>query len=146
METFITFLESNAINKFNILWQIVRTEVRSIKDVNAKIKYVMEFLNAHPNQHNYGRVMNWTKMIGVAYPENSEQRKAFKDFEQFLVDNKNKFISFEDTPNDLTKIPTDKLQLVLKDLKTRKYGFQYKQAPKSHDVFVKNIEQELKGR
>ena len=146
MSTFKTFLESNKTDKFNIHWQIVRTKARTIKNVNDKIDYVLDFLNKHPNRHNYGRILNWIKMTGVAYPNGSEQQQAFTDALVQLEDNKDNYMSENDNINDLTDISTDDLKLVLNDLKKRKYGFQYKSVPKAHIEFVNKLEQEIKTR
>ena len=54
-------------NKFNIHWQIVRVKARSIKDVDAKVDFVMDFLNSNKNVHNKDRVSNWLKMTSYAY-------------------------------------------------------------------------------
>lgn len=146
MNNFKTFLESNTTNKFNIHWQIVRTKARSIKNVDDKISYVLGFLNKHPNIHNYNRVLNWVKMTGIAYPDNSEQQQAFNDTLIQLQNDKDNFISKDDDDNDLSIISTDDLKLVLNDLKKRKYGFQYKTVPKAHIEFVDKLEQEINNR
>jgi len=146
MLTFSNFLGENAsrANKFNIAWQIVRTNARGVKDVDKKISYVMSFLNKNKNIHNYGRVHNWLKMTGVSYK--GDQRKKFEDAVSKLESNKNKFSSAEDSANDLSKISTDDLQKVYKDLSKRKYGFQYKSVPKAHTEFLGNLKQELDKR
>ena len=143
MKDFKSFMK---VNKFNIGWQAVRTEARSIKDVNEKIKFVLDFLNNHPNIYNYERVMNWIKMTGVAYPDKSESRNAFKITEHQLRNNRQNYSSEEDDSEDLSKISTDTLRMVLDDLKKRKYGFQFKQVPPAHTAFVERLEQELSTR
>ena len=144
METFKMFCEGGKVNKFNIHWQIVRTKARRIKDATQKIEFVMDFLKSHANQYNYERVLNWLKMTSVAYPEGSEQREAFKTAIQNLPSKES--LSGIDDNNDLTKIPTEDLQLVLNDLKTRKYNFQFNRIPKDHIEFVNRLEQELQNR
>jgi hypothetical protein len=146
MKNFVTFLESTKVNKFNIGWQAARTSARSIKDVNEKIKFVLGFLDSHPNKHNYERVMNWVKMTGVAYPDKSESRNAFLNAEHQLKDNIQNYSNIDDDPNDISEVHTDVLRMVLDDLKRRKYGFQYKQTPKAHIEFVNQLEQELAHR
>ena len=46
------------VNKFNIHWQIVRVDAKSIKKVDEKIKFIINFLNSNKNIHNYERVLN----------------------------------------------------------------------------------------
>lgn len=129
-------------NKFNIRWQIVRTHVRSIKDIDAKIKYVINYLNKNKNIHNYGRVHNWLKMTGVAYKD--DKRQKFVDAVTDIEMNKNKYGATQDVDNDLTKVNHDDLMKVYKDLSKRKYGFQYKTTPKAHIDFMDKLRQALK--
>ena len=147
METFSKFVESKRTNKFNIHWQHVRASVRSIKDVTQKVEYVVSFLNKNPNIHNFNRVMNWLDMTALGYPKDSEQRQVFYDTKSQLEEQKDKFSSFEDSDNDLSKIPTPDLESVWKDLKKRKNNFMHGGVPPKDQVdFMKNLEQELQKR
>lgn len=132
---------SNKANKFNIHWQLTRTQVRKIKDVDAKIKYVLNFLNRNKNVHNYGRVHNWLKMTGVAYKD--DKRQKFVDAVSKLEANKSKYSNTADNENDLSKMSKDDLKLVYKDLSKRKYGFQYKSVPKAHTDFMDKLKKAL---
>lgn len=132
---------SNKANKFNIHWQLARTQVRKIKDVDAKIKFIMNFLDRNKNIHNYGRVHNWLKMTGVAYK--GDQRKKFEDAVSRLEANKSKYSSTDDNENDLSKMSKDDLKLVYKDLSKRKYGFQYKTVPQAHTDFMDKLKKAL---
>lgn len=132
---------SNKANKFNIHWQLTRTQVRKIKDVDAKIKYVLNFLNRNKNIHNYGRVHNWLKMTGVAYKD--DKRQKFVDAVKKLEANKGKYSNTADNENDLSKMSKDDLKLVYKDLSKRKYGFQYKSVPKAHTDFMDKLKKAL---
>lgn len=131
-------------NKFNIQWQIVRTKVRSEKDVGRKIKYVLDFLHKNKNIHNYDRVLNWLKMTGVAYK--GDKREAFEIAVEKLQKESAAYKAAEDNDSDLSKIPTEDLKMVYKDLSKRKYGFQYKTTPKAHTDFVSALEKELSQR
>ena len=51
-----------------------------------------------------------------------------------------------DMDNDLSKISTENLKLVYNDLSKRKYGFQFKTAPKDHIKFMENLKDELSLR
>jgi hypothetical protein len=143
MERFSEYLGKNAkqVNKFNIHWQIVRTNARDIKDVDDKISYVIEFLNKNKNIHNYGRVHNWLKMTSVAYK--GEKREKFVAILSKVEDNKEDYASKEDMSNDLNSIPKEDLEKVYKDLSKRKYGFQYKSVPKAHTEFLNKLEEVL---
>lgn len=145
MQSFNEFLaEASRANKFNIHWQIVRTQARDIKDPDQKINHVMKHLNSNKNIHNYGRVHNWLKMTGVAYK--GEDRKKFENATAALEKRQKEFSSTEDTGNDLSKISKEDLQKVHKDLSKRKYGFQYKSVPKAHTDFMGQLKAELDKR
>lgn len=145
MQTFNEFItEASRANKFNIHWQIVRTQARDIKDPDAKIKHVMNHLNSNKNIHNFGRVHNWLKMTGVAYK--GEDRAKFERATDALEKRKDEFSSTEDTGNDLSKVSKEDLQKVHKDLSKRKYGFQYKSVPKAHTDFMGQLKAELDKR
>jgi len=49
-------------------------------------------------------------------------------------------------PNDLTKVDIESLKMVYNDLKKRKYGFQFKNAPRDHIEFMKDLETEINKR
>lgn len=145
MQDFGNFLtEAARANKFNIHWQIVRTQARDIKDTDSKIKHVMKYLESNKNIHNFGRVHNWLKMTGVAYK--GDDRGKFEQATTSLEKRKNEFSSTEDNANDLTKVSTADLQKVNKDLSKRKYGFQYKTVPKAHTEFMSTLKDELDKR
>jgi len=145
MQSFSDFLiEASRANKFNIHWQIVRTQARDIKDPDAKIKHVMNHLNSNKNIHNFGRVHNWLKMTGVAYK--GDDRAKFEQATGALEKRKSEFSSSEDNGNDLSKVSTADLQKVHKDLSKRKYGFQYKTVPKAHTDFMDQLKSELDKR
>jgi len=146
MQSFSNFLGENAkrADKFNIQWQLARTQARDIKDVDKKISFVLSYLNKNKNIHNYGRVHNWLKMTGVAYK--GDQREKFMDAVKSLEANKNKYSSTEDTGNDISKMSTAELQKVYKDLSKRKYGFQIKTVPKAHTDFLAALKKELETR
>lgn len=131
-------------NKFSLPWQIVRVEVRSIKNVPQKINKVVAFLNDNPNVHNYERVMNWLKMTQVAYK--GEDRLLFDPAIHNLTTHKSSYASATDTEVDLAKFSTAEIQMVLKDLGKRKYGFQFSSTPKDHVDFVEALQTELAKR
>jgi len=130
-------------NKFNIHWQIVRTNARDIKDVDKKIQYVIRFLNANKNIHNYERVMNWLKMTAVAYK--GSQREKFIDVIEDIESQSSKYTNTKDMDNDFSKVPREDVEKVFKDLSKRKYGFQYKTAPKAHNDFMASLKDYLKN-
>jgi len=143
---FINIIESGPTvrtNKFNIAWQIARTNAKSIKDVDKKIQYVISFLDQNPSKENYDRVLNWVKMTGVAYK--GEDRKKFETTTSKLESNKGNYQG-ADNENDLSKVDTANLKKVHKDLSKRKYEFQFKHVPKDHVDFMKALEDEIAKR
>ena len=145
MKTFEEFItEASKANKFNIHWQIVRTQARDIKEPGAKIKHAMDYLEKNKNKHNYGRVHNWLKMTGVAYK--GDDRAKFEHATSALEKRAHEFTSEEDNDGDLSKVSTDDLRKVHKDLSKRKYGYQYKSVPKAHTDFMGKLNDELAKR
>ena len=130
------------INKFNISWQLVRVKARKIKDVENKIDFVLDFLKKNNSKENFGRIVNWLKMARLGYKD-MNKRQLFIDALNLI--GKNKYDA-RDNVNDLSLIISDDLLMVYKDLSKRKYGFQYKSAPKSHIEFVTKLEAELLRR
>lgn len=136
--------ESVRTNKFNIKWQIVRTDARDIKDPGKKLSFVLNFLKQNPNKQNYDRVLNWVKMTGVAY-KGDDRAKFEKEYDD-LKTKSDDYDREESDDNDLSKISTSELKKVYNDLSKRKYGFQYKSVPKDHTQFMAALEKELKTR
>jgi hypothetical protein len=134
------------VNKFNIPWQLVRTEARDIKDVSKKISSVIQFLKDHPNKHNYGRVHNWLRMTKLGYKSQPTEAKKFDDALEAIENKKENYSSEEDYETDIKDLSDDKLQKVYKDLKKRKYGFQIKTVPKAHTEFLSKLEREIEKR
>ena len=151
MNNFTTYFEESnknkRVNKFNIHWQIVRTQAKAIKSVKDKIQHVLSFLEENPNHHNYVRVLNWLKTTGMAYPKGSPMKQTFHDTINDLSENIEDYINkLEDTDNGLSDISTEDLKMVLKDLSKRKYDFQFKKTPQDHIDFIKAVEEELEKR
>lgn len=132
-------------NKFDITWQIRRVRARDIKDPEKKILYVMAFLEKNPNIHNASRIHNWLKMTAVSYKDQSV-RDMFEDQVNYIEDNLHKFEADIDNEKTIQDTNDEDLLLVYKDLKKRKYGFQYKNAPKAHVEFMLQLEDELRER
>ena len=137
MKKFNTLVE-NLIptSKFDMSWQLIRTQARQIKDVQSKINFVLEFLEKNPNIHNYLRVKNWVKMTKLGYKD-EQSIIEFEDAEYFLETEKAKFQSTEDNKKQLSDFSTNELNIVYKDLNKRKYNFQFNKTPVAHIEFIK---------
>lgn len=135
-----------ATNKFNFAWQLVRVQARKIKEVPAKIKHVMAYLHKHPNIHNYDRIHNWLKMTQLGYKGDSKATGHFKDALENLEKNKSKYNAPDDNHVKLSDVSTDDIKMVLNDLGSRKYDFQFGATPKAHTEFVSTLEKELERR
>ncbi len=136
-------LRESRTNKFNIKWQIVRTDARDIKDPSKKLSFVLNFLKNNPSKQNYDRVANWVKMTGVSYK--GEDREKYEKAHETLKASQDDYKE-GDEENDLSKASTSEIEKVYKDLSKRKYGFQYKSVPKDHSAFMNELENELKKR
>jgi hypothetical protein len=146
MSSFKDFYLSENVNKFNISWQLVRTEARDIKDVSEKISFVLKFLKDHPNKHNYGRVHNWLRMTKLGYKSQPKEALKFDNALETLDNKKENYSSEEDYEVDLKDLSNEKIKKVYKDLKKRKYGFQIKTIPKAHTAFLSKLEKEIAER
>jgi len=132
MTSFKDFYLCEKVDKFNISWQIVRTDARDIKDVSEKISFVLRFLKDHPNKHNFGRVHNWLRMTKLGYKSQPHEASKFDKALETLQKKEENYSSDEDYEIDIKDLSDSKLQKVYKDLKKRKYGFQIKTVPKAH--------------
>ena len=146
MKKFNTLVE-NLIptSKFDMSWQLIRTQARQIKDVQSKINFVLEFLEKNPNIHNYLRVKNWLNMTKIGYKDFTSQQK-FDEALNYLEEEKAKFQSTEDNNKKLSDFSTNELNIVYKDLNKRKYNFQFNKTPVAHIEFIKALEDELSKR
>tara|TARA_R110000824_G_scaffold1445_3_gene7292 strand:- start:3867 stop:4271 length:405 start_codon:yes stop_codon:yes gene_type:complete len=131
------------VNKFNIHWQLVRVNARAVKNVEDKIRFVINFLYENQNIHNYGRVYNWLKMTRLGYKE--LDRKLFDNALEEIVSARHgyEFASEEDNDNDLSRVSKEDLLKVYKDLSKRKYNFQYKSVPVEHVKFMDKLKEYL---
>jgi len=122
------------INKFTPAWQITRVKARDIKDPWTKLKFVTDWLDKYPTYNNYQRVLNWVRMTGLPYSDPFKtlyHNKANELTKKSWTDNTVDDMDFKNFDiNDLTK--------VFKDLRARKYGFQFK-TPQSHIKFVTQL-------
>lgn len=139
---FISRVPVTASSKFNINWQLARVAARRIPEPSKKIASVLAFLEKEPTVHNYARVLNWLKMTKFGFKD----RTVFDEAITNLKNTKEKYSSTEDIETPLEKIPLKDLQAVYRDLKARKYDFQFKATPKAHTEFVERLEKELKAR
>ncbi len=134
---------ANTTNKYNIAWQIVRTKARRIKDVDDKLRYVMQFLKENSSRENVNRLKNWAFMSRMGYRDQASKQLFTKMLDQLDVFK----CEMSDSDNtDFTNISNKDLQLVHKDLKKRKFNFQYSKVPKDHIDFMKALEQEMLER
>ena len=120
-------------NKFNIHWQVTRVKARKEKCVRVKASYVAEWYSNNMNVHNYDRVKNWFVMTAMAYK--GEKKALLLDvlsaLEKTDIEN--------DSANDFSAVSEEDLLLVYKDLKKRKYGFQFDKVPAAHVSFMEKL-------
>jgi len=124
-------------NKFNIQWQVVRVKARQKKCVREKASYVADWYSENMNTHNYDRVKNWFTMTAMAYK--GENKALLLDVLSALE----KTDIEDDSANDFGAIKEEDLWLVYKDLKKRKYGFQFNKIPADHISFMKKLTEYL---
>ena len=126
-------------SKWNIDWQLVRVQARSLKNWNEKKTFILNWYRDNPSSQNYSRVMNWVRMTCMGYkisPNDTITELKTIEVQSGLSDTTTmKHVSIED------------LQKVLKDLTKRKYNFQFKgQTPQGHIDFVETLMGEINSR
>lgn len=129
------------MTKFNSAWQLARLKAKKIKDVDQKIKSVLEYYKSNFTKSDRSRVLNWLRTTRMAYKSSPQLQQTF-DFAIRVVhsDSPTKYDN-ESKLSDLTK---QEAQDILKDLKSRKYNFQFKSTPKEHTEFVAELEKYIK--
>lgn len=133
-------METQNTDKYQIDWQIVRARAKKLNDYNEKISLVKEFILSNTTIENIERASNWANMSVLGYKNSNTQAAAtFANFVCYLDEN------FEDAvnevfENDFSKYSFADLERLLKDLKSRKFNFQYNGVPKVQEMFVEEIE------
>ena len=131
--------KSNVVNKFQIRWQLIRCQARKIKDVDLKIEFVKDFVTDYPSKENKARVKNWMVMCALPYRD-IECRLLFNEAKNYL---ETLTYSMEDEANDFEMFTEEELMVVYKDLKKRKYNFQFDKAPTTHVKFMESLKEYL---
>lgn len=131
--------KSNVVNKFQIRWQLIRCQARKIKDVDLKIEFVTDFVTDYPSKENKARVKNWMVMCALPYRD-IECRLLFNEAKNYL---ETLTYSMEDEANDFEMFTEEELMVVYKDLKKRKYNFQFDKAPTTHVKFMESLKEYL---
>lgn len=135
------------VNKFNIHWQIARVNARKIKDVRAKLLFVLKFLKNNANAHNFYRVQNWLRMTKLGYSAPADRRMFDGALEGLDKDFSKLYSSEKDSPNDLGDVALADLKAVHKDLSKRTYSFQFKSTPPvDHVKFMAKLDKHIKER
>tara|TARA_R110002126_G_scaffold223163_1_gene368221 strand:+ start:180 stop:599 length:420 start_codon:yes stop_codon:yes gene_type:complete len=128
------------VNKFQIRWQLIRTQAKKIKDVDLKVQFVIDFIIQYPSKENYARVKNWMVMSAMPYKE-AQCKMIFTEGKQLLETIE---YTMEDEANDFEMFTDQQLMLVYKDLNKRKYTFQFDKAPTTHVRFMESLKDYLK--
>lgn len=132
------------VNKFSMPWQLTRVQAKEIKDPEQKISHVLGFLKKHPTKENHGRVLNWMRMTGLGYK--GDIRAKFNKHADHLAATKDQYTHGEHGSDDISHVSDKDLEKVHKDLKNRKYGFQFKSVPKAHTAYVNKLGAEIEKR
>jgi len=68
--------KSKDITKYDLHWQVVRVEVKKLKVIDDKIKYVQAFYKKHNTSDNYERIMNWIEGLAMGYKDPKQKEKV----------------------------------------------------------------------
>lgn len=131
------------INKYNIHWQIIRGNARKQKGAKAKVDFVMYWFRENATELNKARVKNWLIMSEMGFKDYASKRY----YQKALIEIENMICSpVLDEDNNFQNIDDKNLMMVWKDLKKRKWNFQFNKAPSSHILFMGVLEMELSER
>lgn len=126
------------MTKFNPAWQLTRLKARKVKDVDQKINLVLQYYKMNQTKADLSRVLNWLRTTSMAYKSSPLQQQKFNKAMNSIV--KDAPVKY-DNESKLTDLSKQDAQELLKDLKTRKYNFQFKSTPADHIKFVNELEQ-----
>ena len=127
------------VNKYNIHWQVVRVADKNEKDIEKRIDQVFEFLMANKSKENFERVKKWLRMSPLGFKD-QQKKQLYGESLRYLTSIESMFTQ-TDRQCDFTQYTKQQLQAVYKDIAKRKYTFQSKGAPKSHNAFIDKLTQ-----
>ena len=125
------------VNKFNSAWQLVRVKAKKTKDADKKIELVITYYKNNFTKSDLNRVLNWLKTTRMGYKASPQTQQKFDVAIKALDMNPTVF----DNKSTIQELSKQEAKDILKDLKTRKYDFQFKgKAPLTHKQFVNELE------
>jgi len=131
------------VTKFNASWQLVRVQARKIKDVIAKIYFIIQYYNKNTTISDKERILNWLSMTKLGYNGAHKFNRSFFDdaYNELKKSNPTKF----DNNSKIDDLSDKEKQMILKDLESRTYSFRMgNKIPKDHIEFVKKLKVSLK--
>ena len=131
-------------NKFNASWQNVRVRAKKEKDITLKIKIVLDYVKSSCTVSDILRVQNWLNTTAMGYVKVSPEKvQLFEKAKKEVLALKPEK---EDNVSTLSDLTDQELINIQKDLKSRKYNFQFKKVPIDHTKFMELLEKEIKER
>jgi len=88
------------VNKYNIQWQLTRTNLKKIKNIEEKFLILEEFYNKNFNLQNKTRIINWIKGLIITKKYNNflnEKLKFYKKTNPIIQIEENNFILISDS-------------------------------------------------
>lgn len=88
------------VNKYNIQWQLTRTNLKKIKNIEEKFLILEEFYNKNFNLQNKIRIINWIKGLIITKKYNNilnEKLKFYKKTNPIIQIEENNFILISDS-------------------------------------------------
>jgi len=126
-------------NKFNAAWQLARVNAKGIKDVDEKIITVLRHFDSTYTKQDKCRVLNWLRMTKLAYKDQQIKDKFDFAIESMQMTSPDK----DDNGSMLDDLNSRELETIYKDLKSRKYNFQFKKVPVAHTAFMQELEEAI---
>jgi hypothetical protein len=111
-------MKSKDISKYDIDWQILRVQLKQIKDPKEKLAHAFRFYQENPTSDTWERIVNWIDGLALGYKIKNrkiytfiqtEKERFLRECPRPLVREKKTKLSFEQYPKSL-------LNQVYKDL------------------------------
>lgn len=111
-------MKSADITKYNLEWQLIRSQAKRIKDPQAKYNFVREWVEHRKNKHTYERFINWLEGTKRGY-KGTNWEPLYQTSIYWWKDHRFLFSSEDDQDIDINIVENKHLEYLYKDLSRR---------------------------
>lgn len=135
------------VYKYDIDWQMTRVQLKAIKDIEEKIKFVSKFYKKYKSQANKERILNWIDGLIIVKSLSSNDKKLLTNYMHELEDSKpasDDKNSRSAKEQNFSKYSNDELELLFNDLFVRaKKWLSAGYINKEFDTFMKELKNNI---